>query len=143
MTEPHVQESDRAAFPNLHWGWRHPIRRLSWRLAWWLLCRVTLRDYTTYQQARMIHDALGAYRPNLKRAYCRDGRGQRDGHVPARAGPTWEWSLWLLRAMDDLRGEVAELRYLLYELWGGEHAADLEDRIRQAIAPHAPAEEAR
>ena len=52
-------------FPNLIWGWRMPVKRLSWNLAWWLMTRVTMRGYTRYQQARMIHDALGAYKPTV------------------------------------------------------------------------------
>lgn len=61
-------QGEAAAFPSHGWGWRHPIRRLSWNLAWWLMCRVAMRGYTTHQQGRTIHDALGFYRPRVMRS---------------------------------------------------------------------------
>ncbi len=51
------------ALPNLHYDWRLPVKRLSWQFAWWLMRRVVLRWMTPHGQAKMIHDALGFYRP--------------------------------------------------------------------------------
>jgi hypothetical protein len=60
-------------FPNLLYAWRMPVRALSWRLAWWLMGHVTLRGYTRLGQARMISEALGAYRPEMPPGYLAPG----------------------------------------------------------------------
>lgn len=50
-------------FPNYSWGWRHPIRKAAWEVAWWLMREVAMRGYTRRQQAYTIDRALGRYRP--------------------------------------------------------------------------------
>lgn len=49
--------------PNIEYGWRMPVKRLSWKLAWWLMRRVVLDWMTPEGQAREIYEALGAYKP--------------------------------------------------------------------------------
>lgn len=49
-------------FPNMRYGWKMPVRRLSWSFAWWVLKRVALHGYTTHQQAATIYEALGPYK---------------------------------------------------------------------------------
>lgn len=54
------------AFPNLGYSWRMPLTAACWKLAWWLLKHgPAIRWMTREGQARVIAEALGAYRPAM------------------------------------------------------------------------------
>jgi hypothetical protein len=59
--------------PNMTYGWRLPVQRLAWMLAWWLMRRVVLGWMTPQGQARVIHEALGWYRPHSGGLYVSTG----------------------------------------------------------------------